>query len=812
MILNRITLENIRSFKNATITLDRGVTLFQGDIGTGKSSILMAIEFALFGVGTSLDALLKTNTHSGSVTLDFEVDGITHTVKRVLKRTAKSVKQVAGMITTGDVQEELSASELKPRILSILRFNEPPSARSHSRIYRYAVFTPQEEMKTVLGDPNVRLETLRKAFGIEDYQIASKNAKTVADFIKTKMLQAQMGFRNLDGIVEELSDNAKEIAEAEKKLNEQREEKEVLEDEQKAVDIEMETLQKQDSDRRQLESDIRVLANDVKNKTLRLEGVITQIKSENAEIAKKQKEITEYEQIQMPTSKGLDQIEAEIADARENKNRLIGLGAEAESLRSQIQDLSESCDTRTTKADLEEQIRKIDENVKKAEVELAQLVNKREENQGIKTKLELDNENIKKNLDELVKIDAQCPVCENAIEERYASGLAQRRRVKIDENNQKLEEITGVLDNIADAYKRLILEIEGLENKKTDTQRQIPILQNINTKREQLEIKKKEIEELRESDAAIPDDEYRDFATGEFPDRERYLRELQNKLVKYQNVQKDVARLQNEIAKKEAKIKDDTLTKNNLGFDIRKAKKEHSEKIAGLERFYGIAQKIQGVQQKMRLVGDKKMRLEREIGAAGTHLEGLHNTKDRLTRERDTAQQYKDKYTKLGNYHAWMTDFFIATMGVIEKQVMISIQQNFNEIYQKWFSKMIEDPTKSSRIDEDFTPLVEQDGVELPTDYFSGGEKTSVALAYRLTLNTLMRQETESLKSNLLILDEPTDGFSRAQLGKIGQIFREIDSQQIILVSHEQELESFADNTFRVTKEVGMSYVSNVAN
>ena len=126
MILNRITLENIRSFKNATITLDRGVTLFQGDIGTGKSSILMAIEFALFGVGTSLDALLKTNTHSGSVTLDFEVDGITHTVKRVLKRTAKSVKQVAGTITTGDVQEELSASELKPRILSILRFNEPP--------------------------------------------------------------------------------------------------------------------------------------------------------------------------------------------------------------------------------------------------------------------------------------------------------------------------------------------------------------------------------------------------------------------------------------------------------------------------------------------------------------------------------------------------------------------------------------------------------------------------------------------------------------------------------------------------------------
>ena len=307
------------------------------------------------------------------------------------------------------------------------------------------------------------------------------------------------------------------------------------------------------------------------------------------------------------------------------------------------------------------------------------------------------------------------------------------------------------------------------------------------------------------------DDKNQSFVTEEgFSDRESYLRALQSKLVSYQNVQQDIARLQNEIAEKETKIKEDTSAKNDLFFEIREAEKEHTEKMTELEMFADVTQKIQDLQQRMRQVGDQKMKLERESGATETYLKELYKTKDRLTREIDAAQQYKDRYTRLNNYHTWLTDFFITVMGVIEKQVMISIQQNFNEIYQRWFSKMIEDPTKSSRIDEDFTPLVEQDGVLLPTDYFSGGEKTSVALAYRLTLNTLMRQETESLKSNLLILDEPTDGFSRAQLDKIGQIFREIDSQQIILVSHEQELESFADNTFRVTKEVGMSYVSKV--
>ena len=58
---------------------------------------------------------------------------------------------------------------------------------------------------------------------------------------------------------------------------------------------------------------------------------------------------------------------------------------------------------------------------------------------------------------------------------------------------------------------------------------------------------------------------------------------------------------------------------------------------------------------------------------------------------------------------------------------------------------------------------------------FSGGEITSVSLAYRLTLNMTMRQETESMNSNLLILDEPTDGFSKNQLSKVKDVLREME-------------------------------------
>lgn len=139
------------------------------------------------------------------------------------------------------------------------------------------------------------------------------------------------------------------------------------------------------------------------------------------------------------------------------------------------------------------------------------------------------------------------------------------------------------------------------------------------------------------------------------------------------------------------------------------------------------------------------------------------------------------------------------------------LQYDFNNIYQNWYSILVEDPSKESRIDDDFTPIVEQEGYEMEIHHLSGGEKTSIALAYRLTLNSMLRRETESLKSNLLILDEPTYGFSKSQLSKVKSILTELKSEQIILVSHEKELEGYAQNIFQVTKENGISKISRLS-
>ena len=61
MKLRKISIKNIRSYANETVEFPEGSTLLSGDIGSGKTSILLAIEFALFGLqpGQRGSSLLK---------------------------------------------------------------------------------------------------------------------------------------------------------------------------------------------------------------------------------------------------------------------------------------------------------------------------------------------------------------------------------------------------------------------------------------------------------------------------------------------------------------------------------------------------------------------------------------------------------------------------------------------------------------------------------------------------------------------------------------------------------------------------------
>ena len=129
-------------------------------------------------------------------------------------------------------------------------------------------------------------------------------------------------------------------------------------------------------------------------------------------------------------------------------------------------------------------------------------------------------------------------------------------------------------------------------------------------------------------------------------------------------------------------------------------------------------------------------------------------------------------------------------------------------MFQEWFSILIDDEGIFSRVDDTFQPVIEQNGYEIPFSMLSGGEKTSASLAYRLALNRVINDVIHHIKTkDLLILDEPTDGFSSEQLDKVREVLEKLNLAQIIIVSHEAKIESFVEKVIQIRKEGQMSRV-----
>ena len=157
-------------------------------------------------------------------------------------------------------------------------------------------------------------------------------------------------------------------------------------------------------------------------------------------------------------------------------------------------------------------------------------------------------------------------------------------------------------------------------------------------------------------------------------------------------------------------------------------------------------------------------RIDRSISSAEANIVDWERQKKDYEDSIEKKLEKKASSDKLNEYLIWVQDYFLPTLELVEKQVMLNHNQEFNAQFQKWFGMLVDDPGKQAKVDEEFTPVIQQDGLDQDVSYLSGGEKTSVALAYRLALNSVVRKESSGLESNLLILDEPTDGFSKEQL------------------------------------------------
>jgi DNA repair protein SbcC/Rad50 len=171
MKIEIVQLENIRSHVKSTVPFTGGFNCLLGGVGCGKSSVLYAVDFSLFGESRTYDYLLREGADWGRVTVQFTHNGNTYKLTRGLRRKGKSITQNIEDLKLWE-DERLIAS------MKIDAVAEQVKAITglDSDLYREIVWFKQEHLKELLdAKPRDRQTRLDELFGLSDYEVAWSN-------------------------------------------------------------------------------------------------------------------------------------------------------------------------------------------------------------------------------------------------------------------------------------------------------------------------------------------------------------------------------------------------------------------------------------------------------------------------------------------------------------------------------------------------------------------------------------------------------------------------------------------------------------
>ena len=680
MLLKKITLRNIRSYKEEEIIFPEGSTLLSGDIGSGKTSVLIGIEFALFGLqpGQKGNAILRNDVKEGGVKLEFEINGKEIIVERSLKR-AKAVSQDSCSISIDGEKKELAVTELKNLVLELLNYPREFS-KKQNLLYKFTVYTPQEEMKQIiLQDPEIRINTIRHIFGIDKYKKILENSSILASKLREQRRLNEGMISNLENdkaILEtkesELESKYYNVSSVEKDLFLKTEQRKKLQEEQEENSGKLE-------EKRNLEQEVvksNIMVNSKKDSLL----------SNNKTIGELTQQIKELSELKFDELK-IMALEKEI---QSNKNKQVILNEENIKISSQINSLRIKNDD------------------------------------SIKIKYKLSQIEI-------------CPTCLQDVGAVYKTNVINKIESDTNENNKQIKYFSIEKEKLMEKISELLSETNEKEKEIND-------LKLLRIKLQNIEEKNKRVSDLEKINLSF---------------------------------KKDIEMLEsnNEILKRAI-------------FNLNKFEALFKEK----------QKEIENAMKEERLADIKVAELKKEI-------EGFSKQIGEIKERIQQTEEIKKKLHYIMELESWLSEKFTSMISFIERNVMAKLKTEFSELFNKWFCMLVSE-NFMARIDENFTPIIEQQDYEIPYEYLSGGERTAVALAYRLSLNQVINSILSTINTkDIVILDEPTDGFSDQQLDKIREVLMQLNVKQLLLVSHEQKIESFVENVIRFKKENGISKI-----
>ena len=789
MIVEEVCLRDFRSHENTKVSLTDGVTVIVGENGSGKSTILEAINFALFkGNRRSvlLDDLIRRGASTASVSLVFHVNGRKYRVvrKRALGRAAGS----ALYEIKAEGEETLIAkgeAEVTHEIERILGMN--------SEVFTSAVYIRQGEIDALLSiEPSEKKKLIGKLLGAEDLERAyAEMYKVVSEF--------ERRLAELKGVDSEISELRERIKSKRSELEELRN---LLRKAARARDEEALALRKLEKMLEAVEEGLRLLQN------YRL------LEKELAHLRERLERLSHYSaRLEAVRERGerYQALDTEITELKEKEKRLSVLKALLNAKRREKEEIEREL------AGVENHIREVLKATTKAlgfsgepaPEELEKILEGRigelqEEQSRIKREMEATTREAarlrsrareaEESLEELLSAQGSCPVCLSPLSGERKEELSREYRRKAEESLRRAEALERKLDEMRSELRyvekrlaeanRIGGELSGMASKQAERQRLMQRaaeleeeIKKLEDERRLLEPVAQHIAELEREKAELAEayEEYieaRGYLSRHAGERDTLERKIGE-------VERELARLGERLKEMEREL-GHGITEDYIS-ELRRRRDDAQAKLTELERSIAAAEEaVKRVEGEIKELEERAASLEKKL-----------EEKERLEAFVELLRKIRSLFHRDN------------LQRELRRRALPLIEQYTREVFEEFNL-----PYSELTLSEDFNVTLFGPLGEESADMLSGGERVALALALRLGIARALSGSA----LEMIMLDEPTIHLDVQRRQELVEIIKKLSSiPQTIVVTHDKEFEQAADRLLTVEKKAGVSRVVEVS-
>jgi len=760
-MIQSIQLKNWKSHRESSFEFQPGTNVLVGAMGSGKSSILQAISFALFGTFAELkhrdlkaidvisrDAEIKVAEINLSL---LSTQNKLFNIKRKIEET-KNVSEGSVRDADGKLLAGPQTTQVNEFIKNELGIDD--------EIFLRTVYAMQNDIDMILKlAPKDRKKRIDELMGLNKFEIARNNCITFRNRLlrqkeDSESFLASIGLENLSNKINDINNQIENLKSKQLELNSELSKKKTEKDSARIIMLELREKFQEINKIIERKSGLLKQLNEIseKLKDFRLEKNISEL---NKEIEEFKIKIKKSQNEKKEISNSLETKRSEFSEA---DRRVIILENKEKELREKLEKITK----------LKEELsgmKVLDLNQERSEIK-KELESRKEEKQTNSAELK----NLREHLEHLSLAESECPVCNSKLTSESKNKLLSERKTKISKllyRNTELSEIISTFEKRFSELEEIIDKnrkaLEDLSNELSFEEEHKNINYELNIYKNS--VTKLKIEVKSSSDRlSVIDDEL----------------EILNSKINSLNDQKYLYELKEQRTRIEEEIKI-----IDMDLDKKKITKEAVDKKE--EEFQRFLKQVQEIETT--LSNFENLMLEKT-----KQLAELKNQQNRAEELKNKIKEYEEKAGFLNKFK----DALEATQLSLRDELILAVNEVMSQVwvdiypYEKWSG------VRLSSTEQDYTLQLKESGGDWVSviGFASGGERMLASLAVRIAFARVLAPSL-----SLLILDEPTHNLDEKAITTFIDVVQNKVSDfldQIFIVTHEEKLAENADHVIRL--------------